>query len=203
MSDKKGETCEIVDCRGLACPMPVIQTKKALEDRPEVLIVLVDNEVAKENVAKFAASNGYGVRVDTQVAGVYKIELSGRQEMSVAKAQLPANNQRPVLLIKQQTLGQGSDELGAILMKSFFVSLREAKTLPRTLLLLNGGVYLAIQDSPVLASLQALAGEGVRILVCGTCLDFFGIKSQLAVGSITNMYTVAEELMGVQPVVVL
>ena len=93
-------------------------------------------------------------------------------------------------------LGQGDDQLGAILMKSFFVSLQELQPAPRAILLLNGGVHLAVEGSPVLAGLQELSRRGVNVLVCGTCLDFFQLKDKLAVGSVTNMYSILTELTG-------
>ncbi len=99
-----------------------------------------------------------------------------------------------MFLISRSTLGQGDDQLGAILMKSFFVSLQELQPAPRAILLLNGGVQLAVDGSPVLAGLQELSRRGVNVLVCGTCLDFFQLKDKLAVGSVTNMYSILTEL---------
>ena len=98
--------------------------------------------------------------------------------------------------VGQDTLGQGSDKLGAILIKSFFVSLLETNPLPKTIMLINSGVYLAAQESPVLPAMQELSGRGVNILVCGTCLDYFELKEKRVVGSVTNMYTILSELIG-------
>ncbi len=193
MSDEQNKINAELDCQGMACPMPVIMTKKALEQRPEVLTVLVDNTAAKENVTKFAIANGYGVSIE-QEGDLFRLRLTAAS--GAASPQTRAQEDGPVFLISSNTLGAGDDPLGEILMKSFFVSLQEQKPLPQTLLLLNGGVHLAAEGSPVLTGLQELSRRGVKILVCGTCLDFFHLKDKLAVGSVTNMYSILQELAG-------
>ncbi|MHC1761812.1 MAG: sulfurtransferase-like selenium metabolism protein YedF [Negativicutes bacterium] len=193
MSDELNKIAAELDCQGMACPMPVIMTKKALEQRPEILTVLVDNTAAKENVTKFATANGYGVSIE-QEGDLFRLRLTA--VAGAASPQARAQENGPVFLISRNTLGAGDDQLGAILMKSFFVSLQEQAPLPQTLLLLNGGVHLAAEGSPVLTGLQELSRRGVKILVCGTCLDFFHLKDKLAVGSVTNMYSILQELAG-------
>ena len=200
MSNDKDHNNTILDCRGLACPQPVILTKKALDQRPESLTVIVDNAAAKENVAKFATAGGYGVSIE-DTGGIYQVRLLagthvGRETASITATELSATDERPVFLISKDTLGQGSDKLGAILIKSFFVSLLETNPLPKTIMLINSGVYLAAQESPVLPAMQELSGRGVNILVCGTCLDYFELKEKRVVGSVTNMYTILSELIG-------
>ena len=200
MSDERNNPTPVLDCKGLACPQPVILTKKALDQRPPQLTVIVDNAAAKENVAKFAAASGYGVNIEP-AGGVFRLHLLA---LGSAPAALPADAgvpaaasaAGPVFLISRATLGQGDDQLGAILMKSFFVSLQELQPAPRAILLLNGGVQLAVDGSPVLAGLQELSRRGVNVMVCGTCLDFFQLKDKLAVGSVTNMYSILTELTG-------
>lgn len=196
MSDEQNNATLVLDCQGLACPQPVILTKKALDQRPPQLTVIVDNAAAKENVAKFAAASGYGVNIEP-AGGVFRLHLLA---LGSAPAALPADAgvpaAGPVFLISRATLGQGDDQLGAILMKSFFVSLQELQPAPRAILLLNGGVHLAVEGSPVLAGLQELSRRGVNVMVCGTCLDFFQLKDKLAVGSVTNMYSILTELTG-------
>lgn len=196
MSDEQKTATPVLDCQGLACPQPVIMTKKALEERPAQLTVLVDNAAAKENVAKFAASLGYGVNIEP-AGGVFRLHLLALGTAPAARpttAEPAASAGGPVFLISRSTLGQGDDQLGAILMKSFFVSLQELQPAPRAILLLNGGVQLAVAGSPVLAGLQELSRRGVNVLVCGTCLDYFQLKDKLAVGSVTNMYSILTEL---------
>ena len=200
MSDERNNPTPVLDCKGLACPQPVILTKKALDQRPPQLTVIVDNAAAKENVAKFAAAAGYGVNIEP-AGGVFRLHLLALGSAPAAlpeAAKVPAEGSEagPVFLISRSTLGQGDDQLGAILMKSFFVSLQELQPAPRTILLLNGGVHLAAEGSPVQDGLQELSRRGVNVLVCGTCLDFFHLKDKLAVGSVTNMYSILTELTG-------
>ena len=97
-------------------------------------------------------------------------------------------------LCTKNTLGAGSDELGGILAKSFFHTLVEGDFTPAVLLFINSGVKLVLADSPVLADIKALAARGTKVLACGTCLDYFKLKDQVAVGSVTNMYTIASYL---------
>lgn len=184
-----------LNCQGLACPQPVIMTKKALEQKPAEITVLVDNLAAKENVAKFAASSGYGVSIEN-ADGIYRLNLLAKQTaVNVAAGkELAAEAEAPAILLGRNTLGTGSEELGAILMKSFFVSLLELPQLPRAVMLINSGVYLAVTDSPVLQPLQELSRRGVAVMVCGTCLDYFSLKEKLAVGEVTNMYSILSEL---------
>lgn len=200
MSDEQKNATPMLDCQGLACPQPVILTKKALDQRPPQLTVIVDNAAAKENVAKFAAANGYGVNIEP-AGGVFRLHLLaiGAAPAALSEAAgvpVAVSEAGPVFLISRSTLGQGDDQLGAILMKSFFVSLQELQPAPRAILLLNGGVQLAAEGSPVLDGLQELSRRGVNVLVCGTCLDFFQLKDKLAVGSVTNMYSILTELTG-------
>lgn len=190
MSDK------IVDCRGLACPGPVINTKKAIEETETGKItIIVDNEAAKINVVKFAAANQLGAAVETQEGHFYITIIKGSGQQMATGSSIPsrdAGSAQHIYLITQDTMGHGSTELGAVLIKSFMTTLLEVKPAPDAILMLNSGVKLAVKGSPVLDQLAALADRGVTILSCGTCLDYFGLKAELAVGEVTNMYTIVE-----------
>ena len=184
----------LVDARGLACPQPVIATKKALEATTDgVITTIVDNQVAKENVIKFAVANGCGVSIE---------EKGGHFHLKITKGAPTGDKQDTdtgatgpvVYLISKETLGHGSDELGAVLTKAFFVTMLEVNPLPKSVLFINSGIKLAAQDSPVLDHLKALSDRGVELLSCGTCLDYYHLKEKLAVGSVTNMYTILSKL---------
>lgn len=185
-----------VDARGLACPQPVIATKKALDAiAAGVVITMVDNQAARENVMKFAAASGFGVSVE-EACGHYRIRITKDAPAAVG-AGAPVVCQdagETVYLITQNTLGHGSADLGAILMKSFLYTVLESEPLPRAILFINSGVHLTVAGSPALDNLAALAAHGVKVLSCGTCLDFFNLKDKLAVGGVTNMYTIVAEL---------
>lgn len=180
-----------VDARGLACPQPVINTKKVLDSLEcGVVTVLVDNAAAKENVTRLARSNGCGVLIEEQ-EGCYRLTITKE------KAERTAQNsdaQQPVYLMTKNTLGQGSDELGEVLIKSFFFTLLAGDSLPSAVMFINSGVKLTTAGSPVLEHLQGLSSRGVKIMSCGTCLDYFGLKDELGVGEISNMYAILEQL---------
>jgi len=196
-----------VDARGLSCPQPVIATKKALDSITEgVIVTIVDNEISKENVIKFATANQCDVSSEEQ-NGVFYIRITKAKTPGLpanlpTEAALNASSGKAVYLINQDVLGQGSMDLGAVLMKSFFYTLTEMEDYPRSILFVNSGVYLTVEGSPVLELIKKLANRGVTILSCGTCLDYYKLKEKLAVGSVTNMYTIVGE-MNAGPVVTL
>ncbi len=190
---------KIVDCRGFACPQPVIETKKALAEAEE-LIVLVDNPAAKENVRRFAESQGCAVEVKEE-RGQFTLKISKqkKEQESVSEWKITENQEAVsktglVLFIDTDTMGKGSEELGRILMRSFLQTLEQSEVQPQKIILLNSGVKLACAGSEVLEDLQELGAKGVEILACGTCLDFFGLKKDLSAGRISNMYEIINSL---------
>ncbi|MCR2044384.1 sulfurtransferase-like selenium metabolism protein YedF [Anaerosalibacter massiliensis] len=183
-----------VDARGEACPKPVIMTKKALDGISDgIVLTIVDNEVAKENVSKLAKSSGYEFKVDKKSDSEFYIEIT-KGEAEEANVCIPDTFKDMTIAISSSTMGNGSEELGKILMKSFIYTLTESIPYPATLVFYNGGVHLTCEGSEVIDDLKKLEEEGVEILSCGTCLDFFEIQDKLKVGGITNMYTILEKL---------
>jgi selenium metabolism protein YedF len=186
-----------VDARGLACPQPVLQTRKAMQQAEEI-VTLVDSETSMTNVSRMAEKAGWQVNVVPQ-GDEYRIELStaGTQpqaaELPVGKAE--ALSGPLVLVVPSDIMGRGEPELGNILIRGFFHTLGEVEPLPQTILFFNTGVKLACQGSPVLDDLCALEAEGVEMLVCGTCLGYFEIKEELAAGQVSNMYDIAETML--------
>lgn len=182
-----------VDARGVACPHPVIQTKKALENLKEGrLVTVVDNNIAKENVKKLAKSLNMHHNVMEQdgffYIEIFKGEGMGAEIMGEQKPSL----QDLVILFATDKLGQGDDTLGEVLMKGYIYSLTECKPYPKALLFINSAVNLTVEGSSVLENLRDLEKLGVEILSCGTCLDFFHLKDKLGVGGVTNMYSIVE-----------
>lgn len=179
-----------IDARGLACPEPVICTKKALEKlETGTITTIVDNDVAKDNIIRLAKSFDYPVEVEKKDENYHiKIRKSGSliTDMDSSK--------NIVMLISSQFLGRGNDELGKVLTKSFFFTLTETYPLPKTIVFINSGIILTCQSSNVLKEIIDLEKKGVEILSCGTCLDYYQLKDRLCVGSITNMYTIVEKM---------
>jgi selenium metabolism protein YedF len=186
-----------LDCRGLACPSPVIKTKEIVDQgEVEQLTVLVDNLAAQENVSRFLQRSGFEVRVEEQ-AGTFAV--SGRRRTAAVAAGpgtacevAPA--QKILVLIGTDRLGTGDDTLGRKLLTNFLGTLKEMGQELWCLVLLNAGVQLAVAGSEVLTTLQELQESGVMILVCGTCLTHFKLLEQKQVGETTNMLDIVTHM---------
>jgi len=197
-----------LDCRGLACPQPVINTKDALEEVPAGQVtVLVDNQAARDNVTRFAQSQGHTVSVTDQgndflltITKAGTVRETPGPETSTNSTPGPAAP-RLVVKVGSGIMGSGSEQLGRILMNAFLKSLSETTLLPETILFYNTGVYLTCEGSEQLETLRHLENLGVNILSCGTCLDFFNKKEELAVGAVSNMFEIIETLSGADRVV--
>ncbi len=187
-----------VDARGLNCPMPVIQTKKALESLKEGSVrTIVDNETAKENISKLAKSMHYRFSVSENRGDFYIdiVKEMNYREINMMDLEMdPVPKSDLVIMISKDYMGEGSEELGRILMKGYLYTLTEVAPMPKALIFVNGGVKLTCADSESLTHLRKLEENGVEILSCGTCLDYFKLKSLLMVGGISNMYTIVEHL---------
>lgn len=189
-----------VDARGLSCPQPVILTKRVMDEKGgDEIITLVDNPTSLENVCKLAKSQGYSFTVE-ELGSEHHIHML-KESVVINSAKVSARN--TVALIKSRYLGEGSDELGAALMKSFLYTLTELASQISQLILMNGGVYLGIDGSPALEYLRDLDSQGVEILSCGTCLDYFSLKEKLQVGEVTNMYNATEILLNADKILVI
>ncbi|HBV67325.1 MAG TPA: sulfurtransferase-like selenium metabolism protein YedF [Clostridiales bacterium] len=190
-----------IDARGKTCPQPVMMTKQAADAGEKELAVIVDNDTARENVSKFGNKLGYNVNVENKEDGIY-ISLVNDEitdceiatEEAVADSINKLKQPKKGFVIGSDKLGKGSDDLGKILMKGFLYTLSETKPYPNFLIFLNSGVKLTASGSESIDDLKKLEGAGVKIVSCGTCLDFFEIKDKLEVGSVTNMYDIVETI---------
>jgi selenium metabolism protein YedF len=185
-----------LDCRGLACPIPVLRCKQCLEaDAPNLITVTVDNQAARENVDRYLTREGYAVGV-AEADGLFVLTAHRSATLpSPAPVQpVAADAGKTLIVITADTIGQGDATLGAKLMVNFCATLPELGEGLWRIILLNGGVKLSVDDSPVIGSLRTLAEAGVSILVCGTCLDFFGLLAAKAIGETTNMLDVVTSL---------
>lgn len=183
-----------IDCRGLACPGPVIETKKAMENSSgDPFRVLLDKGAARENVLRFCKTKECTV-IEEEKDNSISLTISCRRQTLLNK-ELNNKTPSPVILIASDKLGSGSDELGSLLLKNFIISLLELQKLPEKIIFVNSGVLLTSEGSELLEPLGKLLNSGVEIMSCGVCLDYYGIREKLAAGVITNMYTIVESML--------
>ena len=228
-----------INAVGDVCPIPLIKAKQAIATLggAGIVSVLVDNEIAVQNLQKMAAQKGYRAAAETKEAQRYEvvIEVPGsntaeaecqepEEETKEAKAGSaesekqqtearatgtaeaescgPDRRRRGTLVVfSSDQMGDGSEELGRILIKGFVYALTQLEELPEAVICYNGGAKLSCDGSLALEDLKTLEAEGVEILTCGTCLNYYGLTEKLGVGSVTNMYAIAERMTGAYRIV--
>lgn len=185
-----------VDVRGSLCPKPVIETKKVSDANPSAIITtIVDNEVSRDNVEKFGKSRGYGVDIRQDGKDFYLTMTPNANPAADGSCETMSCGNRVILMTKDY-LGEGSEELGRNLMKTFWVCMVEADVKPSKIYFINSSVKMVTNDSVHLENIKKLADAGVEIAACGICLDFYGVKENVGVGSITNMYAITDSILG-------
>ena len=192
-----------IDVRKLACPGPVIELRKLLDSGARQAVLHVADELARSNVTRFATSRG--AQVDTQPhqggflvtgdvpTGTEATKPTATGDPAADRAH-PSSPGPVVVQLSSAGMGSGEDELGALLQRGFIKTLAKVQPLPSMVLCYNGGVSLCCQGSASLDDLRALEAAGVTIVACGTCLNFFGLADQLAVGRVTDMLEIVSSL---------
>ena len=197
-----------VNALGLACPLLVVETKKALETMTEAgtITVLVDNEIAVQNVSRFAGSRQLAAKSEKTGEKEFRIVIDlPADKLGGGAAEAPADEAEPVCVmdgrrkgmvvaIGSNQMGNGAEKLGKSLMKAFIFALTKQDYLPETMLFFNSGAYLTCEGSDSLEDIKELEAQGVEVMTCGTCLDFYELKEKLAVGGVTNMYVIVEKM---------
>jgi selenium metabolism protein YedF len=191
-----------VDARGLSCPQPVLETKRAFEESDALqLRVLVDNATSRENVRRFASNQGCEVQVQDLGAEQYEIHVKrpiGEIDAQAVEELLPcpvpqaAVSGKNVVYIGNSSMGRGDEELGTKLMRGFLRTWIDVTPAPWRMIFINSGVKLTTVDEEAVEAVSLLEEKGVEVLSCGTCLEHFGLTDQLKVGRVTNMYEVIE-----------
>lgn len=180
-----------IDCRNMACPMPVVTAEKHYQEMKEgeTYTVVVNDEMSAQNIAR--AVKQWGGEIAQERKGQdYYISITKGKDIEVPKAVIAK-----VILIGSDTVGRGDDELGRVLMRALMASLGESQVYPSHIVFLNAGVKLTIEGSPLLEQIRRLEADGVLVLSCGTCLDFYGIKDKLKVGRVTNFMEITTLLL--------
>lgn len=211
-----------VNAIGDTCPIPVVKAKNAIKELKAsgIVAVLVDNEIAVQNLSKMAVQKQYGFHFEKLEEGKYRVSLEvvlienvknqdaiQKQEQNQVEQQsdienkseeqeaisgIPDRRKNTVVVISSDKMGEGNDELGKVLLKGFIYALCQLEELPAAMLFYNGGAVITTEGSDSLEDLKSLEAQGVDILTCGTCLNYYNLTEKLAVGSVTNMYAIAD-----------
>lgn len=191
----------VVNAVGDQCPIPVVKATQALRavTEPGTVEVHVDNEIAVQNLTRLASSKNLKSFAEKKEEKLFTVTITvdGPVQDDGGDGSAACGMDRrcnTVVAIASDHMGHGNDELGQILMKGFIFALSQLEELPKTILFYNGGAKITTEGSVSLEDLKNMEAQGVEILTCGTCLDYYGLKDKLAVGSVTNMYTIVEKL---------
>ena len=191
---------EMIDARGKACPTPVILAKKMADTGTEAFTVLVDNKTAVENLNRFAGSSGFDAAV-TEVGPDWSISLSKAGSGQSTQTAESRSKKSWALFVGSEGIGQGDPVLGASLLKMCLYTLTQGEDLPDYILMMNGGVKAAVEHEQAIEHLKELEARGTTVLVCGACLNFFGMTDDLKAGTLSNMYDILTAMQKVDKVI--
>lgn len=199
----------VVNAVGEQCPIPVVKATRALRQmrEPGTLEIHVDNEIAVQNLTRMASGFHLSAKSERLDDKHFVVTAEVTEPVSTAPAEepemacIPDARGNTVVAVDTNTMGRGSDELGKTLMKGFIYAVSQLPELPKTILFYNGGAHLTVEGSDSLEDLRSMEAQGVEIMTCGTCLNFYGLQDKLAVGIATNMYSIVETLAGASKVI--
>ena len=188
-----------LDTRGLLCPKPLIMLKEALQemDAGDALRVETDNDTSLKNLLTYLKDQGIEPEVSSAGAVHTLLLTAPEEDLSASNPAAYCSSDLPrdyVVCIKREVMGDGDPELGKVLLETFVENLKLQEQLPSHVVLYNGGVKLAMKSSPLCSSLVELEELGTRIMLCGTCVDHYGIQLDIGVGMISNMVVLTETL---------
>lgn len=187
-----------LNCQGLECPLPVVKCREFIRDEaPSICQVLVDSETASMNVSRYLEKKNYLVRVINDNPRLWRVCACLDENRPMSKSDedfLSASTFKTLVLITSEYLGVGDDSLGAKLMGNFLMTLPEMGDNLWRVVLLNGGVKLSVSEGPALEALQTLKKKGVSILVCGACLEYYGLIDEKKVGETSNMLDIVTSM---------
>lgn len=189
-----------IDARGQVCPKPLVMARDTLKTltKDDTLNVVVDNAISAQNLEKMAGQMDLTSK-KVQQGSDYIVSFFVDKSSFVIPQTEELNCNVPenvpgdtVVVINTDVMGKGDEKLGKILIRGFIYSLTCLPNLPATIIFYNSGVKLTTQDSDVVEDLKKLAAAGVNICVCGTCVEYYGLKDKIAVGNIVNMLKIVE-----------
>jgi len=190
-----------IDVKGLQCPKPLIETKKALKElnSNEALRIILDNPNSKSNVLKYLGDNGLEAEI-RQEDGVFDILVNNSDEFNEeieAAAYCSTNSNKDngyVFVFAKDRIGEGEEPLSKMLAGSFLETMWEMEERPDKIIFLNSGIHLCLKDSPYLDAVKSLEKLGIAILLCGTCVEYYNKMDEIAVGEISNAYTILSSI---------
>lgn len=196
----------IIDAKGKSCPIPVVMAKKEMAGQNEFGIQ-VDNAIAVENLKKLAQSQGFSAAV-TEENGIFTVAMLRTGEPvgpapEVMSCEIPTAGGSWVVFAGKDVIGAGEEELGHSLIKMFFYTLSQSENRPGAIVFMNSGVRLVTENEQTIEHLKVLEGMGVKLVVCGTCLNFYGLAEKLQCGTVSNMYDIVETMSGASKVITL
>ncbi len=188
---------KIIDVKGMACPMPLIKTKRALQEleKDETLKVIIDNDTSVSNVLHFLHDNNIPVtqkkdgNITELTINKTDVNIDDVEVENYCEVDLPTVNDF-VLVFSKNKIGEGNDELGQMLVTGFLNTFKEMNRMPKKIIFLNSGVFLVLKGSQVLPVLKEYEESGVELLACGACLDFYEKTKDIAVGRVSNAYDI-------------
>jgi selenium metabolism protein YedF len=192
---------QTVDTKGQACPAPIIATRKALREAHdgETIVVLTDNQTSLTNLTRFLKDNKVRFLVDG-ANGDWTITITGKDndvEMTDAEAycavDIPHFSMGDfVIAFTSDKMGEGSEELGHLLLTNFIKAVKDLDELPSKMVFYNKGVELGKDDSPVIDLLRELEKMGVKLYLCATCAKYYSIEEKISIGSLSNMFEIVQ-----------
>jgi len=206
---------KIIDAKGKNCPMPVIMAKKEIDGANNNFVIEVDNKIAVQNLQKLANSQGFMIELkeENEIYKVYfskGLDAAGSEEKCEECNEIVDNlevKKRDLgtwsVFIGKDIIGAGNEELGKSLMKMYFYTISEGEDLPKSVLFMNDGVKVPTLNEQAIEHLKDLEKKGVEILVCGACLNFYGLEENLKVGKVSNMYDITNQMKEASKVITL
>lgn len=198
-----------VDTRGKLCPLPLILFRKAVNEHTEdeQFEILTDNKISCANLLDFIHQQGYTyteTEVDTNTT-LIKVTVSGnvgpKQEEKMGNAAPREAKDIRVLQLRSNVMGDGDEKLGELLILAYLNTVKELEELPTHIICYNSGVKLATKQHEASKALLALQEKGVEVMVCGTCVNYYNLMDDLALGKVSNMFTIAELLQSADHIV--
>jgi selenium metabolism protein YedF len=180
-----------IDVRGKAADQSWLLIMQNIESTQQGCVTTItDSKEKARHIQNMARQCGIEAYLE-ETGGDYYIHINSTRLQETDKKPLPRH---AVVVITGCTLGRGDQGLGKALMKGYLYNLKNVKPYPRCIIFLNDGVRLTVEGSEVLDELRHLLENGVEILSSGTCLEYYGLKSKLAVGVTAGMKEITERM---------